>query len=47
LCAGDRAGRLDPDAFRAVRATLDTAQALPAISATATAGAQRSTSALA
>lgn len=47
LCAGDRAGRLDPNAFRAVRATLNAAQAPPAISATATAGAQRSTSALA
>ena len=47
LCAGDRAGRLDPKAFRAVRAALDAAQASPAISATATAGAQRSTSALA
>ena len=47
LCAGDRAGRLDPNAFRAVRAALDAAQAPPAISATATAGAQRSTSALA
>jgi uncharacterized protein (UPF0264 family) len=47
LCAGDRAGRLDPDAFRAVRAALDAAQASRASSATATAGAQRSTSAAA
>lgn len=49
LCRGERTGSLDPAALRAVRAALDAAQDASAAAsrATATAGAQRSSPALA
>jgi uncharacterized protein (UPF0264 family) len=47
LCSGGRESALDPAALAAVRAALDAAQPARASSATATAGAQRPTSAAA